>query len=447
MVHAFPFQDQYFLYDSVSGSLHKCDYSVYCAVRQRAGEQIGAELPQSELREAAGELDELTREGVLYAKEENHRLSCTPGEIKALCLHISHECNFRCQYCFAGGGNYHGESGHMPFEVAKNAIDFLIERSGRRRNLEVDFFGGEPLMNLDVVKRTVDYAKRRGADEGKAFKFTLTTNGLLLNEETSDWLNQEMDNVVLSIDGRPEVHNRVRKTVNGKDTYDLVVENFLRFRKIRGDKSYYVRGTFTALNLDFSKDVLYLNDLGFDQISVEPVVLSPEDPLAIRAEHLPRILAEYESLAGEYYARRKTDKWFNFFHFMIDVDGGPCLKKRLTGCGAGNEYLAVTPSGKIYPCHQFAECVDYQLGNVFERTLREEIRCTFAGSNLLTKPACADCFAKYHCSGGCSANSIHLCGDINSPYEISCAMMRKRTECALAVYALEKLDRMERCAV
>ncbi len=439
MVHAFRFEDLFLLYDGVSGSLNACDEAAFALARKKLGEDADlSAFSPAQLAEAESDLAALEADGTLFAREELPPFSTHAGAVKALCLHISHDCNLCCEYCFAGGGDYHGERGHMSFETARAAVDFLIARSGGISNLEMDFFGGEPLMNFGVVRQTVAYAKRRAKEAGKHFKFTLTTNGLLLDDEITDFLNEEMDNVVLSLDGRPEVHNRVRKTRNGKDSFDLIADKFLAFRQKRGDKSYYVRGTFTAENLDFSRDVLFLNDLGFDQISVEPVVLPPEHRLAIKREHLPRILAEYETLAKEYVRRRQTDKWFNFFHFMIDLNGGPCLSKRLTGCGAGGSYLSVTPSGKIYPCHQFAEEQDYCLGSVFRpEDLREDIRETFAASNLLTKPSCRECFAKYHCSGGCSANSVHLCGDINKPYEISCEMMKKRTELALGIYAFE----------
>ncbi|MBQ2711898.1 MAG: thioether cross-link-forming SCIFF peptide maturase [Clostridia bacterium] len=444
MVHCFTFEDLYLLYDVASGSLHACERPAYELCRKWAGEEYSFEgITEAELMQAEEELNALKAEGTLFAEMPEITLDTAPGEVKALCLHISHMCNFACTYCFAGGGSYNGEMGHMPFEVAKNAIDFLIERSGKRRNLEVDFFGGEPLMNFEVVKQTVAYAKERAAECGKVFKFTLTTNGLLLNDEITAYLNEEMENVVLSIDGRREVHDRVRKTVGGKDTYEIVKDKFIAFRKTRGDKSYYVRGTFTALNTDFAADILHMNDLGFDQISIEPVVLDKGDPLAITEEHLPRILEQYEILAHEYIKRRKTEKWFNFFHFMVDMRGGPCLKKRLTGCGAGTEYLAVTPSGKIYPCHRFAENEEYVLGDVFERKLNEPLREMFGEANLLTKPKCKNCFARNHCSGGCSANSIYLEGDIHEPYQLSCEMMRKRTELSFGIYAKELLSEEE----
>ncbi len=437
MVHTFTIDGKYLVFDVESGSLHLCDEPSYRVIRHLCGQGDLKGVSKSDREAAMEDIEFLKYQKCLFTPPVKAEMDVEPGEIKALCLHISHDCNLACTYCFAGGGNYCGEKGNMPLEVAKAAVDFLMRKSGKIKNLEMDFFGGEPLLNLGVVKETVEYAKARAAEHGKNIKFTLTTNTLLLDDETTRFLNEEMDNVVLSIDGRPEIHDAVRKTRNGKGSFAPVLEHCKKFRSVRGDKSYYVRGTFTAKNLDFAEDVLFLNDQGFDQISIEPVVLDAGDPLALSEEHLEKINSEYERLAIEYVKRRRTDKWFNFFHFMIDLKGGPCLKKRLTGCGAGNNYLAVTPNGNIYPCHRFAENLEYKLGNVFEGTLDNELRAKFSHSNLLTKPDCEGCFAKYICSGGCAANSIFQCGDINKPYKLSCEMMRKRTECALYVYAME----------
>ena len=324
----------------------------------------------------------------------------------------------------------------MSAEVGKKAIDYLINHSGSRHNLEVDFFGGEPLMNLDVVKEIVDYARSREKECDKEFNFTMTTNCVLLNDKTNEWLNKEMVNVVLSIDGRKDIHDEVRKTPNGKGCYDIILNNAKKFRQIRGQKSYYVRGTFTAKNLDFAEDILALNDEGFDQISMEPVVTDIED-LAIKQEHIPRILQEYERLAVEYIDRRKSDKWFNFFHFMIDLQGGPCVIKRLTGCGSGCEYLSVVPHGNVYPCHQFAEKDEYLMGNVFDNTLDLEVSKKFAKNIVTNKKQCGDCPAKYYCSGGCVANNINYAGSMETPYDLSCQMMKKRLELSLAISAIE----------
>ena len=436
---------EYFLYDVESGSLHNVDKSAYLVAKQKYSSLTDEEflsyglLTKAETEEIDSELFELERQGVLNSRATVYNLNCT-GEIKALCLHICHDCNLRCPYCFAKDGTYNTPKDYMTFEVGAAAIDFLIEKSKNRQNLEVDFFGGEPRMNMGVVKRIVEYANEKVKEAGKSIHFTMTTNGVLLGEENRRWLNDNMFNVVISIDGRPEVHDKLRVTPNHKGCQALVLENAKEFRKIRGDKSYYIRGTFTANNLDFSKDVLYLNDEGFDQISVEPVVLPQSDPLAIKEEDMDKVLAEYDVLAREYIKRRKTDKWFNFFHFMIDLKQGPCVYKRLRGCGAGNEYVAVTPTGDIYPCHQFAGQTEYKMGSVLDRTFDTNAQKRFAECTVYTKKGCSDCVAKYYCSGGCNANAVHFSGDINVPYKEACAMMRKRFLTSLAIYAAENAD-------
>ncbi len=427
MIHVFQYHDDYYVYDTGSGSLHIAD--------ERTAKYLGGEpvcLTDEELAEIAA----LKAEGLLDAPETDAR-PIKREEIKALCLHICHDCNLRCKYCFADEGAYHAAREMMSFETAKAAIDFLLEKSGKRKVLEVDFFGGEPLMNLNVVKRTVYYAKEEAAKRGKRFLFTTTTNGLLLDDETIRFFNEEMENVVLSLDGRKEVHDEVRKTVNGKGSFDAVIEKIKKFVRARGDKHYYVRGTFTAKNLDFSKDVLFLADQGFDSLSVEPVVTEIPD-LEIKEEHLPVIEQEYDALCDAYIEREKEGKGFNFFHFNVDLEGGPCLEKRVSACGAGNEYFSVVPSGDIYPCHQFAGDPKWKMGNVFEGTLDPAIRGKFANSCLFTREKCKDCFAKFICSGGCSANNYHFNGDIEKPYEITCAMMKKRVECAMRVLAARK---------
>ncbi len=448
MVHCFKYnhkgRDYHFLWDVESGSLHNVDKDAYLVAKNRYGILDGVDLQDFSamqdnlVAEIDKEFEELESNGSLNVPAIIMATQKQIGEIKALCLHICHDCNLRCKYCFADEGTYHSKcKEYMSFEVGKKAIDFLIEKSGRRQNLEVDFFGGEPLMNLDVVKQIVEYAREQGQTYGKNFNFTLTTNCLLLNDETIDWLNKEMYNVVLSIDGREEVHDRLRKTANGKGSQALVLKAAKKFAEKRGDKSYYVRGTFTAYNLDFVQDILYLRDQGFEQISIEPVVLPDDSPMAIKPEHLPQIAAEYEKLAKEYLDSRANGKWFNFFHFMLDLEGGPCIKKRLTGCGAGCEYLAVTPYGDIYPCHQFAGETNYKLGNVLNDDFSLEISKKFATNIVTNKPQCQNCPAKYYCSGGCCANNIHFCGDISTPYSISCEMMKKRFELSLAISAIE----------
>ncbi len=431
MRHVFSYHGKHYIYDVGSGSLHECDEAI---AKLLAGQPVA--LTNSELSASLEEIRALREAGLLDAPETRER-PIKSHEIKALCLHVSHDCNLRCRYCFADEGAYHAKREVMSFETAKAAIDFLLRESGKRRVLEVDFFGGEPLMNLDVVKKTVAYAKEEGAKLGKKFLFTTTTNALLLDDETIRFFNEEMENVVLSLDGRKEVNDAVRKTVNGKGSFDVVIGKIKKFVRARGDKHYYVRGTFTAKNLDFSKDVLFLADSGFDSISMEPVVTDIED-LQIKEEHLPAIEREYEALCDEYVRREKEGKGFLFFHFQIDLEGGPCLAKRVSACGAGNEYFSVVPSGDLYPCHQFAGEKDFLMGNVFDGIQNEALRMKFAENCLFTRKKCEGCFAKYICSGGCSANNYHFTGDMNTPYEMTCAMMKKRIECAMHVLAERK---------
>ena len=355
--------------------------------------------------------------------------------VKALCLHVAHDCNLSCRYCFAGEGEYHGSRGLMSFETGRKALDYLIAHSGSRHNLEVDFFGGEPLLNWEVVKELVAYGRQREAETDKRFRFTLTTNGVLLNDEIMDFCNREMGNVVLSLDGRRQVHDHMRPFPKGAGSYDLIVPKFQEFASRRQDLPYYVRGTFTHYNLDFSKDVLHLADLGFRQISVEPVVAPPDADYAIREEDLPVLLEQYDLLTEEMIRREREGRGFTFFHFMIDLTGGPCVYKRLSGCGSGTEYLAVTPWGDFYPCHQFVGEEQFCMGNVDEGILRPELRESFGRCNVYTRPACRDCFARYYCSGGCAANAWHLDGDIHGNYRIGCELQRKRVECAIRIKA------------
>lgn len=431
MVHVFTYHDKHYIYDTGSGSLHECDEKT---ARYLSGNSV--ELTDEELKSTLADIEGLKTAGLLYAKD-TEAYPMKSREVKALCLHVSHDCNLRCKYCFADEGAYHSVREHMPIEIAKKAIDFLLANSGGRKVLEVDFFGGEPLMNFDVVKETVYYAKAEAAKLGKRFLFTTTTNGLLLNDEAIEFFNAEMENVVLSLDGRKEIHDEVRKTVNGKGSFDAVIGNIKKFVRLRGNRHYYVRGTFTAKNLDFSKDVLFLADEGFDSLSVEPVVTDiPE--LQIKEEHLAQICAEYETLCDEYVKREAEGKGFGFFHFHIDLEGGPCLQKRVSACGAGNEYFSVVPNGDIYPCHQFAGDKNWRMGSVLDGALNTEIREKFANSCLFTRKKCGDCFAKFICSGGCNANNYHYNGDIDMPYEMTCAMMKKRIECAMHVLAARK---------
>ena len=436
MVHTFGLLGRLFVLDTESGSFSEIDQVAKALLD---GDDMSP-FSSCEIADAQAEIDSLKAEGVLFASEQKAALPPFTPVVKAMCLNVSHNCNLACEYCFADGGTYCGERQTMSFDTAKAAIDMLVEMSGSRRNLEIDFFGGEPMLDFDVVKKTVLYARSLEKDRNKKFRFTITTNAYKLTDEDIDFFNEQMYNVVISIDGRKHVHDRVRKTVGGKDSFDIVMKNALRFKQKRKGQ-YYVRGTFTRYNLDFCSDVLFLNDMGFDQLSIEPVVLDPASPMAIRDDDIPTVLAEYDKLAAEYIERRKTDKWFNFFHFMIDIDNAPCAVKRLKGCGAGGEYVAVAPDGTVYPCHQFDGIAATALGNVFDKDLDESIRKRFYGCSVPTKPDCTACWAKYYCSGGCMANSYKFCGgDINKPYRPACELMKKRVECALAIKAIESGD-------
>lgn len=438
MVHVFNYKDtHYYIYDSGSGSLHECDELTAQFVKakyEKKGDM--PELTEEKLKEIESDLAALAQQG-LFLREEVKTYPLKSNEVKALCLHICHDCNLRCRYCFADEGAYHSAREFMSEETAKKAIDFLITNSGNRKILEVDFFGGEPLMCLQTIKNVVAYARGEAKKAGKKFLFTTTTNALLLDDDAIDFFNREMENVVLSLDGRKEVHDAIRKTKNGKGSFDLVIENIKKFVRSRGGKSYYVRGTFTAKNLDFSKDVIFLAESGFDSISMEPVVTDIDD-LEIKSEHIPTVLKEYENLCDIYLEKFDNGEGFNFFHFNVDLDGGVCLQKKVSACGAGNEYFSVTPNGDIYPCHQFAGDKNFLMGNVYDGKLDKNIREKFANSCLFTREECGDCFAKFICSGGCSANNYHFEGDINKPYKATCEMMKKRIECGMHVLAHKK---------
>lgn len=446
MVHQYKNNGYNIVLDVNSGSVHVVDEIVYDMIPMYEGsslEEITAGLSDrykaEDIKEAYEEITELKEAGSLFTEDiyENYIDSFKNRQpvVKALCLHIAHDCNLACQYCFAEEGEYHGRRALMSFEVGKKALDFLVANSGSRRNLEVDFFGGEPLMNWEVVKQLVEYGRSIEEANNKKFRFTLTTNGVLLNDEILDFVNKEMGNIVLSTDGRKEVHDRMRPFRNGKGSYDFIMPKFKKVAESRNQTNYYVRGTFTHYNLDFSKDVLSLADEGFKQISVEPVVASPEDAYALRTEDLPQIFEEYDKLAVEMIKREKEGRGFNFFHFMIDLTGGPCVYKRLSGCGSGTEYLAVTPWGDLYPCHQFVGNEDFLLGNVDDGIVKKNICEEFKQCNVYSKPKCKDCFAKLFCSGGCAANSYNFHGNINDSYEVGCEMERKRVECAIMIKA------------
>ena len=456
MIHQYKNNGYNIVMDVNSGSIHVVDDIIYDSIpliepvyelglegdeRKERALQAIADLSYSDedKKEAVEEILALADDDYLFVKDiyQDYIFDFKKREtvVKALCLHIAHDCNLACQYCFAEEGEYHGRRALMSFEVGKKALDFLVAHSGNRINLEVDFFGGEPLMNWQVVKDLVAYGRSLEEPHHKKFRFTLTTNGVLLNDEILEFCNKEMANVVLSIDGRKEVHDRMRPFRGGQGSYDLIVPKFQKVAESRNQMNYYVRGTFTHHNLDFSKDVLHLADLGFQQISVEPVVAKPEDHYAIQEEDLPVLMEEYDKLAKEIIRYRKEGKGFNFFHFMIDLEGGPCMAKRLSGCGSGTEYLAVTPWGDLYPCHQFVGNEEFLMGNVEEGIVRTDIRDCFKECNVYAKDKCKKCFAKFYCSGGCAANSYNFHGSINDAYDIGCELQRKRVECAIMIKA------------
>lgn len=441
MIHKFSLFGTNIVMDVNSGAVHIFDDVAYEVLEhyennshERIVELLSPKYSSEEIDEAIKEINSLKAEGMLYSEdvyEETIALWDQKPVVKALCLHICHDCNLRCKYCFASTGDFGGQRTMMSAEVGKKAIDFIIRESGSRRNLEVDLFGGEPLMNFEVVKEIVDYAKSREKEFNKNFRFTLTTNAILLNEDIKNYLNENMQNVVLSIDGRREVNDKMRYRVDGTGCYEDIMPKIKDMANSRGQDNYYVRGTFTRENLDFSEDVLHLADQGFKQISVEPVVAAKDIGYDLREEDLPVLYEEYEKLAYELVKRKKEGKGFNFFHFMIDLSQGPCIAKRLRGCGSGHEYVAVTPEGDIYPCHQFVGNTEFKMGNVMEGKLNTDIQEHFKGSNVYTKEECSKCWAKFYCSGGCAANSYQFNSDINIPYKVGCELEKKRVECAL----------------
>jgi uncharacterized protein len=451
MIHKYRMHGTNIVLDVNSGAVHIVDDAAYeiLDIFDKPDEEIIRSLAgkygSSEVSDVLAELRELKDAGQLFSEdiyEEQLSIHKAFNEskpvVKALCLHIAHDCNLRCRYCFASTGDFGVKRTLMPASVGKRAIDFLIERSGARRNLEVDFFGGEPLMNFDVVKEIVMYALERQKSTGKNFRFTITTNAVLLNEEHKKFINEYMGNVVLSLDGRREVNDRMRPRADGRGTYDSIVPKIMDMAESRGQDNYYVRGTFTRENMDFSKDVLHLADIGFKQISVEPVVAAKDTGFDLRREDLPALYREYEELALEYVRRYKESRGFNFFHFMIDLEQGPCVIKRMKGCGSGHEYLAVTPEGDLYPCHQFVGMEQFKMGNVNDSFETDDsISRMFSSQNIYTKQECRECWAKFFCSGGCAANAWQFNGCLDKPYDIGCELERKRVECALWIKAKE----------
>lgn len=450
MIHSFTFDGLNIVLDVHSGAVHVVDdltseilkYYPHTG-RRTIMEKLSVKYGYGPVKEAMAEIDNLISEGLLFSRDEIGP-KYTPDKntiVKAMCLHLAHDCNLRCRYCFAGQGPFGGDRSLMSYRVGTAALDFLMEFSGSREHVEVDFFGGEPLLNFEVLKKLVDYGRNQALKYGKKIKYTVTTNSVLLNDHIADYLHREEISVVLSLDGRPAVHNSMRPFPNGTGSYDIVADNIINFVKRYNVEDYIVRGTFTRYNLDFASDVLHMAELGFKNLSVEPVVGDPAEDYTLREEDIPGLYVEYEKLVRELLALRRQDHRVNFFHFNIDLEGGPCLKKRLSNCGAGNEYVAVTPDGDIYPCHQFVGQENFKMGNVFARDLNEKIRSYFRNAHIYNKEQCPDCWAKFYCSGGCQANAFFSNGTIYKPYEPGCKLMKKRLECALYLKARETIDK------
>ena len=448
MIHQYKLNGYNIVVDAFSGSVHVVDevaYDVIGLYKTHSPEEIirqmlekysqREDVTEADLRQCLEDVAALEAAGKLFTEDSYAGLAFDfkkrADGIKAMCLHVAHTCNLNCEYCFASQGNYQGDHALMSFEVGKQALDFLVANSGKRRNLEVDFFGGEPLMNWDVVKQLVAYGRSLEKPHNKKFRFTLTTNGMLVDDEVIEFANREMNNVVMSMDGRPEVHDRLRKNYAGKGSYDIVVPKFQKFAQARGNKEYYVRGTYTRNNVDFTNDIFHLADLGFDQLSMEPVVAAPGDPYALTEEDLPKIMEQYEILAKEMLRRESKGKGFTFYHYMIDLNHGPCIYKRISGCGSGTEYVAVTPWGELFPCHQFVSDKECSLGNVWDGITNTALRDEFKTCNAYARPDCEQCWAKLYCSGGCPANAYHATGAITGIYEYGCKLFRKRMECAI----------------
>lgn len=448
MIHCYKFDDKNIVLDVFSGSIHLVDdvaFDIIQMYEDHTRDEIAAEITkkhgvtEADVDECLQDIEALKEAGKLYTPDKfeniSYDLKKRKWTLKALCLHVAHTCNLNCSYCFAAQGNFHGERGLMSFETGKRAIDFLIENSGYHKNLDIDFFGGEPLMNWEVVKQLVKYARSIEKDAGKNIRFTLTTNGVNITDDVIEFCNEEMHNVVLSLDGRKETNDRFRVDYKGNGSYDVIVPKFKKFVEARGNKSYYMRGTYTHFNTDFVEDIKHMADLGFRELSMEPVVTSPDSPSYLTEEDLPILMKQYEDLAHEMIKRNKEGNGFTFYHYMLDLTCGPCIYKRISGCGAGTEYIAVTPWGDIYPCHQFVGDEKMKLGDIFEGFTAhgKEVSNEFAQVNCYTREGCKDCWAKLYCSGGCAANAYHAGGDIKEIYDYGCKLFRKRIECALAV--------------
>ncbi len=455
MVHQYKLNGYKIVLDTASGSVHTVDdvaYDIIALYPSKTKEEIVSailekhgdkeDVNEKEILSCIDDIDALKAADKLFSVDAYENLATNyknnSNVIKALCLHVAHTCNLNCSYCFASQGKYQGERALMSFEVGKQAFDFLIEHSGTRRNLEVDFFGGEPMMNFEVVKQLVAYARSIEKEKGKNFRFTFTTNGVLLDEDVMDFLNAEMSNVVLSLDGRREVHDHFRKDYAGRGSYDVIIPKFKRLVEKRGGKNYYVRGTFTHQNVDFTNDIFHMADLGFTELSMEPVVCPPTDPYALTEEDLPKLFEQYEILACEMIKRKKEGRPFTFYHYMLDLKNGPCIYKRITGCGSGTEYMAVTPWGELYPCHQFVGDEKYSLGNVWDGVKNTAKQDEFRSCNAYARPECKDCWARLYCSGGCAANAYHATGSISGIYKYGCELFKKRIECAVMMQVAEE---------
>ncbi len=460
MIHSYKMKGYNIIIDQNSGCVHSVDevaYDIINMFETEPKEKIKAfildkyskrdDVTPEDIDLCFEDIEALIKDGRLFAKDafENSALDFKKrqGVLKAICLHVAHDCNLACKYCFAGKGEYDGPKGLMSFETGKRALDFLVEKSGTRKNLEVDFFGGEPLLNWEVCKKLVEYGRSIEKEHGKNFRFTLTTNGVLVNDEVIDFCNREMGNVVLSLDGRKETHDRLRTTCNGKGSYDLIVDKFKKFANARNQADYYMRGTYTHYNTDFSKDIIHMADLGFKELSIEPVVSDPAEPYALKENDLPILKEQYEILADEMLRRYRNGNGFTFYHYMIDLNSGPCIVKRISGCGVGTEYMAVTPSGELYPCHQFVGDEKFLLGDIWKGVTNTAILDEFKGCNVYSHPECKDCFAKLYCSGGCAANAYHTTGSVNGIYEFGCELHRKRIECAIMLKVAEAEENLK----
>ena len=454
MVHQYKLNGYNIVLDTASGSVHAVDevaYDIIEMYKDKTEDEIVAailekypdtpDVTREDILDCISDIRSLVEAGKLYSEDKYESLAMVYKNnskvVKALCLHVAHTCNLNCSYCFASQGKYHGDRALMSFEVGRAAFDFLIKNSGERRNLEVDFFGGEPMMNFEVVKQLVAYAREVEGQYNKNFRFTFTTNGVLLDEEVMDFLNKEMSNVVLSLDGRREVNDHFRRDYAGRGSYDTIVPKFRRLVEKRGGKGYYVRGTFTHNNTDFTNDIFHMADLGFTELSMEPVVCPPGDPYALTDEDLPVLFEQYEILAKEMIKRKREGRPFTFYHYMLDLKNGPCIYKRITGCGSGTEYMAVTPWGELYPCHQFVGDEKYSLGNVFDGIKNTAVQDEFRSCNAYSRPECNDCWARLYCSGGCAANSYHSTGSISGVYKYGCELFKKRIECAVMMQVAE----------